>query len=523
MPPRPGAAAESTALLWSALEATADLVLIVEADGSVVALNDSARRVSEPGASEYPWNIQLIDDAVPTRDMYPLVRAMAERAEVHSEVVTMVHGEPALWNVRAWPIIRDGEVAGAVGVGRDITETLGRSAEATETAAFIRTMLRSSSEAILAVDAKFNLRYSNEAAREMFALLTEGEELPHEPRDILDVDGEPPSSETLPLERALGGETDVHTVMRMGDPLAPFIVEGLANPILGADGRVVGAVGAYRDVTAEHTAEEQARATQAFVRLMLDGLDEGIAAHNVIAGTDFRNASAIRMGVPSPAGDEPLPYTLLDGSPVPQELIFRAMVGDEEPPFEMVHPETGQVLLARTRSITTDDGVLGAVFTTTDITELRGAAERLRIQSAAMEATITAMFITDADGTIEWVNRAFSDISGFSAEEAIGRNPRILKSGQQGPAHYAELWETILRGEPWSGRVINKRKNGDHYVVDQWVTPMRDASGAISHFVAVHDDVTAQVEAEEQVLHMATHDALTNLSNRRLFLEHLEA
>ena len=93
------------AFLQLALDATPDLVIIVDAAGKPMAMNGPARRVSEEGASEYPWNIQIIDDGEPTRERFPLRRALSERTTVHSSLVTMVHGEPALWDVRAAPII----------------------------------------------------------------------------------------------------------------------------------------------------------------------------------------------------------------------------------------------------------------------------------------------------------------------------------------------------------------------------------------------------------------------------------
>ena len=122
-----------------------------------------------------------------------------------------------------------------------------------------------------------------------------------------------------------------------------------------------------------------------------------------------------------------------------------------------------------------------------------------------------------ATGKIEWANAAFSRLSGYAIEELIGQTPRVLKSGEQDRPFYDALWKTILTGQVWTGEVLERHKEGRLYMVQQTVTPLQDADGQISHFVAIHEDITARKEAEAQVQHLAFHDPLTDLPNRALF------
>jgi PAS domain S-box-containing protein len=116
---------------------------------------------------------------------------------------------------------------------------------------------------------------------------------------------------------------------------------------------------------------------------------------------------------------------------------------------------------------------------------------------AALNAAANAIVITDRTGIILWVNPAFCEITGYTAEEAAGRNPsERVKSGQHDPEFYRDLWETILAGRVWHGEVINRRKDGSLYTEEQSVTPVRDAQGEITHFIAVKQDVTARKHAE---------------------------
>jgi PAS domain S-box-containing protein len=126
--------------------------------------------------------------------------------------------------------------------------------------------------------------------------------------------------------------------------------------------------------------------------------------------------------------------------------------------------------------------------------------QQLRLQHSALEAAANAIVITDRDGQIEWVNEAFTRLTGYSREETIGRNPRILKSGAHEPEFYQRMWQTVLAGKVWQGTMINKRKDGSHYDEEMIVTPVRDRAGEITHFIAIKQDITERKKLEHQFL-----------------------
>ncbi len=134
-----------------------------------------------------------------------------------------------------------------------------------------------------------------------------------------------------------------------------------------------------------------------------------------------------------------------------------------------------------------------------DITEERRIRERMRLQTAALKATANAVVITDANGNIQWVNPAFTHLTGYTAEEVIGQNPRILKSGRHDEAFYKNLWETILAGRVWHGEIVNRRKDGTIYTEEMTITPVKGPEGDILHFIAIKQDVTSRKEMEERL------------------------
>src|SRR5664280_53773 len=119
-------------------------------------------------------------------------------------------------------------------------------------------------------------------------------------------------------------------------------------------------------------------------------------------------------------------------------------------------------------------------------TELLAQTETLRLPNAAMTAAANAIVITDRDGSIVWANPAFSTLTDYTLAEAVGKNPRdLVKSGQQERAVYEEMWATILAGRIWHGQIVNRRKDGSLYPEEQTITPVRDANGEITHFIAI--------------------------------------
>jgi two-component system cell cycle sensor histidine kinase/response regulator CckA len=124
---------------------------------------------------------------------------------------------------------------------------------------------------------------------------------------------------------------------------------------------------------------------------------------------------------------------------------------------------------------------------------------RNRWLSVAVDQSPAAVFITDPRGNIEYVNGRFREITGFTPEEAIGQNPRLFQSGKTPVPVYEDLWGTITRGRIWRSEVMNRRKNGELYWSEVSISPMRDADGRVTHFVAVHEDISERRWAEEAI------------------------
>jgi two-component system sensor histidine kinase/response regulator len=140
-------------------------------------------------------------------------------------------------------------------------------------------------------------------------------------------------------------------------------------------------------------------------------------------------------------------------------------------------------------SISEGDNALFSAYVR-DITERKAAETQLRKLSLAVEQSPESIVITDVDGQIDYVNEAFVFNTGYSREEVIGCNPKILQSGKTPVATYVSMWSTLIEGEPWKGELYNKRKDGSEYVEFAIITPIRQADGSVTHYVAVKEDIT---------------------------------
>ncbi len=136
---------------------------------------------------------------------------------------------------------------------------------------------------------------------------------------------------------------------------------------------------------------------------------------------------------------------------------------------------------------------------------------RLEMLKQALDHAGEGIIITDRDGTIEYVNRAFEKTTGYSVDEALGNNPRMLQSGRQGKDFYARLWESIRRDGRWQGRIWNRRKDGEEYPEQLHICAIRDASGEVCRYIGVFFDISEQLRLEEQLRHSQKMEAISTL------------
>ncbi|MGA7800036.1 MAG: EAL domain-containing protein [Gammaproteobacteria bacterium] len=161
----------------------------------------------------------------------------------------------------------------------------------------------------------------------------------------------------------------------------------------------------------------------------------------------------------------------------------------------------------------------------TQIARLRAASERSRNLitrlSSVVEQTSDIVYVTDRRGRIEYVNPSFERITGYSADEAVGQDSRLLKSGEHNDTFYQRMWEMILAGKSYQDVVTNRTKDGTLYYEQKTITPLKDRHGNTTHFVSTGKDITEQMLAQERLYHLAFHNPLTDLPNRNLFRDRL--
>ncbi len=147
-----------------------------------------------------------------------------------------------------------------------------------------------------------------------------------------------------------------------------------------------------------------------------------------------------------------------------------------------------------------------------DVSQRKRSEKVQRRLATAVEQAAEAIVVTDTSGNIQYMNPAFERITGYTRKEVIGRNPRFLKSGKHDEVFYKDLWETVSRGEVWTGRLINRKKDGSLYHEESTISPVRDSGGKIINFVAVKRDITEHFQLSQQLLHAQKMEAVGTLA-----------
>lgn len=257
-----------------------------------------------------------------------------------------------------------------------------------------------------------------------------------------------------------------------------------------------------RDITERKRTEDALRKSEAqYLNLFQSSRDAILLCDPVSAQYKAGNPSAIKLFGATDEADlisrtpwDYSPELQPDGLPSgvkAREMIDRAR-RDGFCAFEWTHKRVdgtefpADVLLTRV----TQGGESLLYATLRDITERVQAEAKSRLQTAALDAAANAIVVTDRRGGIQWVNPAFTRLTGYTLEEALGQNPRILKSGKQNELFYQNLWSTIISGAVWSGELTNRKKDGQFYTEEMTIAPVRSAAGAITNFVAIKQDST---------------------------------
>ena len=325
------------------------------------------------------------------------------------------------------------------------------------------------------------------------------------------------------IKRALAGENVQSLVDVSGQTLDTTL-----SPVRRQNGEISEVIGVAANVTKRRRAQEDLRESEERFRNLVEGSVLGIVIDHDGRPLFANQAYADIFGYGSPAEILRLPSldalyhdrdrkrirsyakARLKGLGAPSRYQFKGL------------RKTGESIWVETQvRVVQWKGAPAIQSTVVDITQQKRMLENLRKLSQAVEQSPASVVITDTGGRIEYVNPKFCQITGYTSEEAIGQNPRILNSGHTPRPIYEELWKTIQSGKEWRGEFHNRRKDGELFWEYASISPIKAADGTITHFVAVKEDITLRKQYERRLIQQANFDEVTGLPNRFLALDRL--
>jgi len=304
-------------------------------------------------------------------------------------------------------------------------------------------------------------------------------------------------------------------------------VEVVANYLKYGDKEYVCAFA--RDITERIKAREEIAKTQALLEAAIEQTQAGIIVADAPDGR-IRIANSAALGIRGksareltniPIESHPQQWQTFypDGTPfAPEELPLSRAILKGETTYNIdviIKRADGEErwVLGNAAPVKNKKGdVVAGVVVFPDITELKRAEEERRLLETAIKQSAESIVITDAAGAIQYVNPAFEQSSGYRRDEVIGHNPSLLKSGKHDEAYYRRMWDKLSRGQEWSGRIVNRHKDGTLFEEEATISPVRDSSGQTTHYVAVKHDVTALAKLESQLRHAQKMEAIGTLT-----------
>jgi len=266
-------------------------------------------------------------------------------------------------------------------------------------------------------------------------------------------------------------------------------------------------VAMFDNITDRKVLDEQMERLRSEYAVVLNSLGEGVHWIDIEGRIKFENPAAAKMlgyevdELIGKSAHVTMHHTRADGTPFPQaECGIYATLQDgkarrvTDEVFWRKDGTSFPVEYLCTPAYEKDGRSGGSVVVFTDVTERQRAEELLRVRTSALQAAANGILITDRKGHILSVNAAFTQLTGYSAEETAGKTPALLKSGAQDQSFYETMWQTILAGNVWHGELVNRRKDGTVYHEEMSITPVRDEAGNIQNFVAIKQDISARIQ-----------------------------
>ena len=403
---------------------------------------------------------------------------------------------------------RAGKVIGVIGTYEDITERKRLETELQGQKRFAEAMLDSLKSGVVACDARGVLTFFNHATCELHGLPLES--IPAEEwaqhYDLYLMDGKTlMKKEDMPLFRALRGEQISNAEMMIipkGGQRRSILASG--QPIIGSEGQIQGAVVSMHEITARKRAEGDLRASETSYRHLFEAARDGILILDQGTG-EIRDVNPFLVNLLGYSKDELVGRKLWEIGPLHDvfaskvefdELQRKGYARHEDLPLQTRAGKHLTVEFVSNAYLVGDKEVIQCNIR--DITERKRAEQERARLTTAIEQASEGVVITDNGGIIQYVNPAFSVITGYSRQEALGKNPSILKSGEQSAEFYATLWGTVLSGKVWKGEMTNRRKDGGLYPERMSITPVLNEEGEITHLIAMKEDITGRQMLENQ-------------------------
>lgn len=517
--------------LFTTLTSIGDAVIATDSRGRIDFMNPVAEKITgwsleEAVGKDLKEIFHIVNEATGEEVESPVTQVLQKgtlfELASHTLLIAKDGAEIPIEDSAAPIRNENGMMQGVVLVFRDVTARKQAENRLKETKEQLESFIKHAADAIAMFDLEGHVLQINEAFEKIFGWTEKeviGHKLPSIPQNRLQ------EMEEIYEEVKCGRQIIGLETVRQHKDGRRIDVSVTYSPVRDAKGNVVAVSGIARDISERKRREKEEKRLLAILEKTTDFVSiadshgrvvyYNRAARNILGIGEEEDLSRITIPDTHPKWanrlirNEGLPTAAREGV-WSGETAFLSRDGREIP----VH----QIILAHQ----SEDGHVEYYSTVArDLTEMKRSQEKERLAAKVFESVTEGILVTDANGTIVSVNPAFTEITGYSEEEAVGQKPSLLRSGWHNADFYKEMWTSILEKGQWKGEIWDRRKNDEIYLEEITIRAVKDEQGMTTHYVGVFKDITLRKQMEKHIEYQAYHDALTGLPNRTFFFDRL--